>query len=112
MNVWRNFGFFKQQACDFSNEKANMPEMTIFYVDQAYQSYKDNNKVYYCDFYILGQVTSCLNPLEGLKNYKFKLNEAKIFRPKYDTVSGEFLDLVETLGYLTVCGDSMEYFFD
>ena len=41
-----------------------------------------------------------------------KKNEAVIFRPKYDTVSGEFLGLVETLGYLTVRGDSMEYFFD
>ena len=41
-----------------------------------------------------------------------KKNEAVIFRPKYDTVSGEFLGLVETLGYLTVRGDSMECFFD
>ena len=29
-DVWKKFGFFKQQACDFSLEKANMPEMTIF----------------------------------------------------------------------------------
>ena len=41
-----------------------------------------------------------------------KKNEAVIFRPKYDTVSREFLGLVETLGYLTVRGDSMECFFD
>ena len=61
-DVRKKFGFFKQQACDFSLEKANMPEMTIFYVNQAYQSYKDNKKVYYCDFYVLGQVTPCLNP--------------------------------------------------
>ena len=61
-DVWKKFGFFKQQAWDFSLEKANMPEMTIFYVNQAYQSYKDNKKVYYCDFYVLGQVTPCLNP--------------------------------------------------
>ena len=90
-----------------------MPEMTIFYVNQAYQSYKDNKKVYYCDFYILGQVTPCLNPPppEDLKNHKFKPNEAKIFRPKYDTVSGEFLGRVEALGYLTIRGDSMECYF-
>ena len=89
-----------------------MPEMTIFYVNQAYQSYKNNKKVYYCDFFILGQVTPRLNPPEDLKNYELKKNEAVIFRPKYDTVSGEFLGLVETLGYLTVRGDSMECFFD
>ena len=49
-----------------------MTEMTIFYVNQAYQSYKDNKKVYYCDFFILGQVTPCLNPPEDLKNYELE----------------------------------------
>ena len=89
-----------------------MPEMAIFYVNEAYQSYKDNKKVYYCDFYILGQVIPSLNPPEDLKNHKFKLDEATIFRLKYDTVSGESLGLVETLAYLTIHGDSMECFFD
>ena len=32
--------------------------------------------------------------------------------PKYDTVYRIFLGLVETLGYLTIRGDSMECFFD
>ena len=53
-DVCKNFGFFKQQVCDLSLEKAIMPEITIFCVNQAYQSCKDNNNVYYCDFYILG----------------------------------------------------------
>ena len=35
--------------------------MSIFYVNQYYQNYKYNKKVYYCDFYILGQATPCLN---------------------------------------------------
>ena len=52
-----------------------------------------------------------LPPPEDLKNHKFKPNEAKIFRPKYDTVSGEFLGRVEALGYLTIRGDSMECYF-
>ena len=46
-----------------------------------------------------------LNPPEDLKDYVPKDNEAKIVRPKYDVVSGQFLELVETLGYLTVRGD-------
>ena len=86
--------------------------MSIFYVNQYYQNYKYNKKVYYCDFYILGQATPCLNTPEDQKNYEFKPNEGKIFRPEYDTVSHEFLGLVETLGYLTIRGDSMECFFD
>ena len=53
-----------------------------------------------------------MNSPEDLKNHKFKLDEAKILRLKYDTVSGESLGLVETLGYLTIHGDGMECFFD
>ena len=50
-------------------------------------------------------------PPEDLKNRKFKPNEAKIFRPKYDTVSGEFIGRVEALSYLTIRGGSMECYF-
>ena len=53
-----------------------------------------------------------MNSPEDLKNHKFKLDEAKIFRLKSDTVSRESLGLVETLGYLTIHGGFMEYFFD
>ena len=111
-DLWQNYGYFKQQACDFSVEKANMPEMTIFYFNQVYLSYKDNKKIYYCDVFILGQVTPMLNPSKDLKNYVPKENEAKIVRPKYDVVSGQFLGLAETLRYLTVRGDERECFFD
>ena len=110
-DLWPKYGYFKQQACDFSVEKANMPEMTAFYINQAYLSYKDNKKIYYCDVFILGQVTPMLNPPEDLKNVP-KENEAKIVRPEYDVVSGQFMGLVETLGYLTVRGDERECFFD
>ena len=110
--LWPNYGYFKQQACDFLVEKANMPEMTAFYINQAYLSHKDNKKIYYCDVFILGQVTLMLTPPEDLKDYVPKDNEAKIVRPKYDVVSGQFLELVETLGYLTVRGDESECFFD
>ena len=53
-----------------------------------------------------------LNPPEDLQNYVLKNNDAKIIRPKYDPISGEFLGLVETLAYLTVPGDHQECFFD
>ena len=111
-DAWKNYGYFNQQACDFSIEKANLPEMSILYINQAYQSYKDNKKVYYYDYFIVGQVTPCLNPPEDLKIYECQPNEAKIYRPKYDTVSGEFLGLFQTLGYLTVWGDSGKCFLD
>ena len=112
IDVWKNYGYFKQQLCDFLIEKANLPENTIIYINQVYQSYKDNNKVYYVDYYLLGQVNQCLKPPEDLKYYECQPNKIKIYRPKYDVVIVEFLGLYETLGYLTVRGDNQECFFD
>ena len=87
---WPNYRYFKQQACDFLIERAKMPEMTAFYVNQAQLSYKDNKKIYYCDAFIIDQVTPMLNPPEDLKNYIPKENEEKIVRPKYGVASGQF----------------------
>ena len=108
-NIWKNF---KEQPCNFSVEKANLQENSILYVNEAYQSYKDNKKVYYADYYLLGQGNQYQNPPEDLKNYECKPNEAKFYRPNYDTVTGKFLGLYETLGYLTVRGEKGECFFD
>ena len=44
-------GFFSSQVCDFSLEKANLPENTIFNVNQGYLSYKDIKKIYYTDIF-------------------------------------------------------------
>ena len=53
-----------------------------------------------------------LNAPEDLQNYQLKTDEVKLIKPKYDPVSAQFLGLIQTLGYLTVCGDEQEYFFD
>ena len=115
-DLWSKEGFFRSQDCDFSLEKGNVPKMTIFYLNQAYLSYKDNKKVYYTDVYIIGQVVSLLNPPRIfkvlLKNYQLKSDKTKLIKPKYDPVSGQFLGLSKSLGYLTVRGDEQEHFFD
>ena len=48
-DLWKKNGCFGSQACDFSIEKANLSENTIFYINQGYLSYKDNKKMYYND---------------------------------------------------------------
>lgn len=30
-NVWKKCGYFSQQPCDFSKEKDNLPENSIFF---------------------------------------------------------------------------------
>ena len=51
--MWANNGFFADECSDFSLEKANLPENTLFYVNQGYQSYKDGKKCYCNDIYIV-----------------------------------------------------------
>ena len=53
INLWPNFRYFATESCDFAIEKANLPENTIFYVNQGYQSSKDGKKVYYTDVFII-----------------------------------------------------------
>ena len=61
-DIWPSYSYFKQQPCDFGTDKENMPEMLVFYINHGYQSSKDNKKVYYVDYFILGQVNQCLIP--------------------------------------------------
>ena len=40
--VWPEFGYFKQQPCDFGMEKEHHPENSIIYINQGYLIIKDN----------------------------------------------------------------------
>ena len=59
-------GCFKHQPCDFGVEKENIAENSLICLNRGYESYKDNKKVYYGDFFINGQVNKGLNPPEDL----------------------------------------------
>ena len=85
-------------------EKFNIPEMAIIYVNQAYFSNKYGKKIYYSNLLVISQVTPMLN-LEDLENYVPEEDEVKISKPKHDVVSGQFLELVEILAYVTVQGN-------
>lgn len=110
-DVWQKYGYFKQQPCDFGFEKDYTPENSMFYINQGYESFKDNKKVFYANYYMISQINQCLNQPENLSSYEFKKNEGKISRPRYDTAPGQSLGLDETLGDLMVTGDSDGCFF-
>ena len=111
-NLWENYGYFGFQACDFSIEKTNLPENTIFYVNQGQLSYKDSKKIYYNDIFIIGQITPLLNQPENISEYAPKENEVKILRSKYHISTGAFLGLEYCLAYWTVQNDPEEQLFD
>ena len=51
LDVWSDYGYFKQQSRDFGIEKENFPENSMFYLNQTHQSVKDNKKIYYADMF-------------------------------------------------------------
>lgn len=92
-DFWKDFGYFKQQPCDYLVDKENLAENSIIYLNQGYQSYKDNKKVHYGDYFLVGQVNEYLNLPEDLKNYELGPREVKMFCSRYDTITGKFLGL-------------------
>ena len=109
-NLWENFRYFGTESCDFSIGKANLPENTIFYINQAYQSFKDGKKVYYSDVFILAQIMPLAQQPKDIESYKLNDNEVKILQPRYDPVSSEFLGIEYCVALVTVRNDQDEQF--
>ena len=110
--VWRQYGFFDSGKSYFSMEKVNYPENTILYLNQAYLTVKENKKIYYCDFFVLGQIVEAANPPEDISTYVLKENKVKMIRPKSNAETGEFLGLYETVRFMVVRGSPDEVFFN
>ena len=110
--IWPNHGYFGFHGCDFAIEKANLPENTIFYINQGYLSYKDSKKIYYSDIFIIEQIILLLHQPKNIDDYVLKENEVEILRPRYNLSTGEFLGLENCIAFLTVCNDQQEQLFD
>ena len=109
---WKDFGFFDSEICEFNIEKVNMPENTLFYVNQGYQSYKDNKKVYYNDIFLIAQIMPLAHQPKDIESYVLTDDEVKILKSRYDPVSGEFLGIEYCFALVTVRNDPEEQFFD
>ena len=112
--ILKKHDFFNAIKSDFNMEKVNYPENTLFYINQAYLTVKNNKKIFYCDYFILilGQIVESSNPLENISTYTLKENEVRMIRPKYNTSTCEFEGLYKTIGFLVVKGAPDEIFFD
>ena len=100
--MWKNNGFFFDECCYFSLEKANMPENTLFYVNQGYQSYKDGRKCYYNDIHIVAQIMPLAHQPKDIESYDCEEDKVKIIRTKYDPTTGKFLGIENCAASITV----------
>ena len=110
--MWKNHVFFGTKSCDFSFEKADMSGNTLLYVNQGYQSYKDDKIVYYNDLYIIAQILPLSIQPKDIESYELKDYEVKILRTRYDPIGGEFLGIEYCVALDTVKNDPEEQFLD
>ena len=66
--VCPKYGHFKQQPCDFHMDKENYPKNNIIYINQGYLTIKDNRRLFYADYFLLGQVIESINPPADIRN--------------------------------------------
>ena len=112
--IWPQHGFFGEQNVDLTIAKANFPELTLCYINQARVSLvKSGERAIYCDNVILAQIMpmAVLDPSIDLKTYEPNENEAIIYVPLYNVNTGLFRGLGRKLGLITVRGDEQERFF-
>ena len=76
------FGYFGIESCDFSIEKVNLSENTLFYTNQSYQSFKDGKKVYYTDVFIIAQIMPLVHQPKEIESYELNHKEVKILRSR------------------------------
>ena len=112
--IWPQHGFFVEQTVDLTIPKANFPELTLCYINQARVSLvKSGETAIYCDNVILAQIMpiAVVDPSIDLKTYEPNENEVIMYVPLYNVNTGLFRGLTHKLGFITVRGDEQEGFF-
>ena len=110
--VWKENGFFKDIRPELNLEKVNMPENTLYYVNQAFLSTVKNGEIaMYVQNFIIGQLIFAANQPNDISEYVCLPNEVKLLSCVYDLESGEFKGVRLQLAYIVLRGDEHEIFF-
>ena len=110
--IWKNNGFFKDLRPDLNLEKKNIPEDTLFYVNQSLLlTVKNGDIAMYNHNFILCQLIVATNQPSDINSYECKENEVKLWCCIYDLTTGEFQGVREQLVYIVLRGDKGEVFF-
>ena len=110
--VWKENGYFKDIRPDMNLVKANMPESTLFYVNQGFISTVKNGELaMYIQNFIIGQLIVAANQPDNINEYHCAENEVKLLSCVYDLESGDFKGVRLMLAYIILRGDEDEIFF-
>ena len=93
-------------------EKVNYPKNLLFYVNQDFLTVQKSKQVYYGKQFVYGKVIEAANVPKDIDSYEFAANKVKMYRTEYETATGQFLGLQETVDLIIVRGDDAEIFFN
>ena len=71
-SVWKKFGYFGRLCADCKLEKVNFTENDFFYINQAYLTVQKPRKIFYGEYFLLGQIHESSNPPSNIKSYECK----------------------------------------
>ena len=111
--VWQKDVFFGKINTDYSTHKNDFPENCLVYVNQAFLTLKDRDTMIYCDYIILGQIIPFKSPPESEDIDEYIKNDKKLVKmywPMYDTATGKFLGIKESVGYIMIRNQEEEVF--
>ena len=78
--VWKRDGYFRDLRPDLNLEKKNMPENTLYYVNQAFLSTVKNGELaMYNHNFILGQLIVAASQPAHISNYVCEPDEVKLW---------------------------------
>ena len=118
--VFKEKGYFEEESLDIGDKnnvlKANVPTLSVFYVNQCRQTQKDLDKeiITYVDMKILAQVNRIKDPtskeIEEAMNEDPESDFVMFSYPSYE--GDKLLGITEELFCITVLGDKQDLFLD
>ena len=88
-------GHFGYSECTFQLEIENMPEHTIMYLNQSQITYKGSKKIYYAEYFVLGQILQRSHSPKNLEDILLGERDVILICPRYNINSSKFEGLYQ-----------------
>ena len=73
---------FAYSECSFQFEKENMPKYTIMYLNQSRISYEGSKKIYYAEYFLLGQILKRSDSPKNLEDVVLEEQDVVLILPQ------------------------------
>ena len=107
---WTANGYFLNKCGSLELEKENIPNNTIFYVNQGYRTTKLKNKYFVNELFVVAQLAPLSEQSSDVEKYECADDEVKMLRAMYDAKTTKFLGLQRCVAKIIVRDDNVNFF--